>query len=143
MNWRVVTVGKTSFSWVRQGVDTYHKRLARFVKVEVRALRDGRPESFTKALGDGPLICLDETGTLPSTMEVVDQVRAWDQGRYREATVCIGGAEGLPEELLRNADAVWSLGRMTLMHELALLVWMEQLYRVQTVLENHPYHREG
>ena len=143
MNWRVISVGKPSFSWTREGVDTYVKRIRRFTRVETRVLKHGTAEAFERARGKGPLICLDERGSLPTTLDVAEKAGAWEMDRVGDVTVCIGGAEGLPKDLLRRADEVWSLGRMTLMHELALLVWMEQLYRVYAIKHNHPYHREA
>lgn len=144
MNWRVVSVGKPSFPWVREGVDMYLKRLGRFTRVETRTVKTGTVEAFNRACGgSGRVICLDERGALPTTRDLAATVGNWEMDGVRAATVCIGGAEGLPRELVRRADEVWSLGRMTLMHELALLVWMEQLYRIYAVKENHPYHREG
>ena len=52
----------------------------------------------------------------------------------------IGGADGFSEEARRQAGFVLSLGRMTLPHELARVVLLEQLYRAFTILKNHPYH---
>ena len=58
-------------------------------------------------------------------------------------TFMIGGADGIDEEIKRNADASLSLSRLTLPHAMARLVLCEQLYRATTVIRNHPYHREG
>ena len=53
----------------------------------------------------------------------------------------VGGAEGHPEAVREEADLLLSLSPLTLQHELALLVLMEQLYRVLTLRAGHPYHR--
>jgi 23S rRNA (pseudouridine1915-N3)-methyltransferase len=54
----------------------------------------------------------------------------------------IGGADGLPDELLAGARMRWSLGRLTLPHRLARLVVIEQLYRALSIVRGEPYHRE-
>ena len=52
----------------------------------------------------------------------------------------IGAADGFSEEVRKAATAVLSLGKMTLAHELARVVFLEQLYRAFTILNRHPYH---
>ena len=52
----------------------------------------------------------------------------------------VGGADGFSDQARRQAAFVLSLGRMTLPHELARVVLLEQLYRAFTILKNHPYH---
>ena len=52
----------------------------------------------------------------------------------------IGGADGFSDEARRQASLVLSLGKMTLPHELARVVLLEQIYRAFTILSNHPYH---
>jgi 23S rRNA (pseudouridine1915-N3)-methyltransferase len=54
----------------------------------------------------------------------------------------IGGADGLPSELVERARVRWSLGRLTLPHRLARLVVLEQLYRALSIVRGEPYHRE-
>jgi 23S rRNA (pseudouridine1915-N3)-methyltransferase len=52
----------------------------------------------------------------------------------------VGGADGFGDETRQQAAFVLSLGKMTLPHELARVVLLEQLYRACTILKNHPYH---
>jgi 23S rRNA (pseudouridine1915-N3)-methyltransferase len=53
----------------------------------------------------------------------------------------IGGADGLPRDLVAGADFTWSLGRLTLPHRLARLIVVEQLYRAISIIRGEPYHR--
>ena len=55
----------------------------------------------------------------------------------------IGGAEGLDGTVLRRADAALSLGALTWPHMLVRPLLAEQIYRAQTILAGHPYHRAG
>jgi 23S rRNA (pseudouridine1915-N3)-methyltransferase len=56
--------------------------------------------------------------------------------------IIVGGSDGHSQPLLDAADFLWSLGPLTLQHELALVVALEQLYRAHTILTGHPYHRD-
>jgi 23S rRNA (pseudouridine1915-N3)-methyltransferase len=87
------------------------------------------------------LWALDERGKQLSSEELAATVkRAMDGGEQGIAMV-IGGADGLPRELVAKANFVWSLGRLTLPHRLARLIVLEQLYRALSILRGEPYHR--
>jgi 23S rRNA (pseudouridine1915-N3)-methyltransferase len=59
----------------------------------------------------------------------------------RDVAFVIGDADGLPADVLRRAERTWSLGPLTLPHELARVVVYEQLYRAYTIRRGEPYHR--
>jgi 23S rRNA (pseudouridine1915-N3)-methyltransferase len=84
---------------------------------------------------------LHERGTAPTSRELAAKVDQWRQSGRRIAVI-IGGADGHDPSLLDAADFLWSLGPLTLQHELALVVALEQLYRAHTILAGHPYHRD-
>lgn len=140
MQWSLYPIGKPSFPWVRQGVEEYRKRLTRYARVTLNPVKSH--ESFNPEPGTA-LFVLDERGSGFSTAALAGKVRDLEDRGIREIAVCIGGADGVGEELRQKADLLISLGPQTLMHELALLVWMEQVYRIHTLLAGHPYHREG
>lgn len=54
----------------------------------------------------------------------------------------IGGADGIHENVIQKANLIWSLSKSTFPHALVRVLIAEQLYRAQSILENHPYHRE-
>jgi len=143
MKWKIISVGKPSFPWVREGCETYHKRLQPFVSVEMIQLKKSDPGLFLKASGSALTLALDERGKGFTTGAFAGEVKGWELDSVKEVAVWIGGSDGLPSELRKQADRCFSLGSQTLMHELALLVWMEQLYRVYTLNADHPYHRES
>ena len=91
---------------------------------------------------DVPLVALDERGTLLSSRAFAERLGSWrDEGR-RAVAFAIGGPDGLDPAVRERADLVLALGRLTLPHELARLVLVEQLYRAHSILAGHPYHRE-
>jgi 23S rRNA (pseudouridine1915-N3)-methyltransferase len=141
MKWKIITVGKPSFGWVREGVAMYQERLRPLVDVEWVVLRDGRPELFVQASEGCTVLALDERGADWSTAQLAARVAGWEQSRVKNMALWIGGADGLGDVLRAKADHLLCFGRLTLMHELALLLWFEQLYRVQCLNRGHPYHR--
>ena len=86
-------------------------------------------------------IALDEKGKQWTTREWADQYRHWLQ-QYPQINFILGGPDGLLPELLAQANQKLALGKMTMPHGLARVVLMEQIYRVWSVVEGHPYHRE-
>ena len=88
------------------------------------------------------LVALDAGGSVWSSREFADRLAAWRDGGVQNLAFAIGGADGLSRSLIARADTVLSLGRMTWPHLLARCMLLEQLYRAQTILTGHPYHRE-
>jgi 23S rRNA (pseudouridine1915-N3)-methyltransferase len=86
-------------------------------------------------------VALDERGTLLSTMDLARRVARWREAA-RDVAFIVGGADGLAENVKKAAHLVWSLSPLTLPHGLARVVLAEQLYRADSILHNHPYHRE-
>ena len=88
------------------------------------------------------LVALAAGGSAWSSREFADRLAAWRDGGVQNLAFAIGGADGLSRSLIARADTVLSLGRMTWPHLLARCMLLEQLYRAQTILTGHPYHRE-
>lgn len=137
----------------RAAADDYLRRLSRFLVVREREVKEGgragnvtaqrREEGrrLREALPDDALmVALTREGSPWSSEEVARRLRRWrDEGR--EVAFLIGGATGLEESVIRDAGARWSLGPLTLPHELARVVVCEQLYRATTILAGQPYHK--
>ena len=101
---------------------------------EARLLLEALPTDATVVVLDGRGKTLDSAG-------LARQLGRWrDQGTAGIAFV-IGGADGLDDDVLARADLVLSLGPMTWPHQLVRVMLAEQLYRAQTILSGHPYHR--
>lgn len=104
------------------------------------------PESGGKLPGpveNGVTILLDEKGEQLGSVAFAGKLEAWrDEGR-REARFLIGGADGFGEAERSGADLLLAFGRATWPHLLARAMLAEQLWRVTSILANHPYHREG
>ena len=91
---------------------------------------------------DAVRIALDGTGRQLASTELARRLGDWQDGSTGNLAFLIGGADGLDGSILKRADLVLSLGAMTWPHFLVRGMLLEQLYRAQQILANHPYHRE-
>lgn len=143
MKYRLLAIGKPKLDYAAEGVQEYTRRLARYVSLEMEFLRD-REESralLQKSAGCYR-IALDERGARPTTEDLVSRLTELEgRGDIKTVAFLVGGADGHDEDLRREADEVWSLSPLTLQHELALVVLLEQLYRAHTIKRGEPYHR--
>ena len=140
MKLRIAWIGKTKERPIQLLTLEYLKRLSRYVPTE--SLELATEEALRKQVDrSGHLfIALDSAGKQFSSEELAQFV-ADHQNRGTQALLfAIGPASGWSEDTLRAATTKVSLGRMTLPHELARVVLLEQLYRAYTILKGHPYH---
>ncbi len=142
MHWRIISTGKPSFVWSRDAAAEYEKRIRRFAQLSVVTLKSGADVAAYRKASEGCFcLALDERGLSLSTMQLYDRVMNWEQEGLKEIAVWIGGSDGFGEAVRPHVDLTVRLGDFTLMHELALVVWLEQVYRVYTLKEHIPYHR--
>lgn len=87
------------------------------------------------------LVALDGRGKALSSEGFAERLARWQSEGAGDVAFVIGGAEGLGETVLRQAQLVLSLGAMTWPHLLVRGMLLEQLYRAQQILAGHPYHR--
>jgi 23S rRNA (pseudouridine1915-N3)-methyltransferase len=140
--------------YYRAACDDYLRRLARYARSEEREVREtaegsaaeGQRRDAAALLARIPerasLVALTRDGSAWSSRELARRLERWRVGAKPLALV-IGGSWGLGTAVLERADARWSLGPLTLPHELARVVVLEQLYRAFTMLEGQPYHKGG
>jgi 23S rRNA (pseudouridine1915-N3)-methyltransferase len=127
-----------------------------YVRLEIREVRDaGRRdrdaeharrvegESIANAIpASTEVIALTRIGKAFSSTELAAHIGKLRR-ESRQVTFLIGGAHGLAPSILEEADIQLSLSALTLPHELARLVLLEQLYRACTILQGEPYHKGG
>ncbi|HMO01725.1 MAG TPA: 23S rRNA (pseudouridine(1915)-N(3))-methyltransferase RlmH [Oligoflexia bacterium] len=87
-------------------------------------------------------IALTEKGKMLSSQEFAALFKKLMLQSTNEVAFIIGGASGLSDEALKRADMLLSLSKMTLTHEMARMLLLEQIYRAFCILNNHPYHKE-
>ena len=156
MKIRILAVGHKMPAWVEQGCAEYLKRMPREMAVEIveikpekRApgkggdqVREAEAHRILEFAGRDLLVALDEHGQEPTTLQLAEKVRGWMEAG-RPISLAIGGADGLHDRVRNAAQWQWSLSQLTLPHGMVRILLSEQLYRVWSLLNNHPYHRGG
>ncbi|MEX0923619.1 MAG: 23S rRNA (pseudouridine(1915)-N(3))-methyltransferase RlmH [Rhodovibrionaceae bacterium] len=153
----IAAVGRVKSGPDRDLYEDYAKRLARggllgpLELKEVEARGKLSPEELKAREGalllaavppGAAIVALDERGLELDSAGFAARLGAWrDQGR-RDVAFLIGGAGGLGKEPRQAADLILRFGRLTWPHRLVRPLLAEQLYRAETILSGHPYHRE-
>ncbi|HEU4682341.1 MAG TPA: 23S rRNA (pseudouridine(1915)-N(3))-methyltransferase RlmH [Gemmatimonadales bacterium] len=148
----VVAVGKLR-PYYREAVDDYARRLKRYARFSEHEVREASraptmPAQLAEEAGrlssripqGANLVALTRDGAGWSSAYLARQLEQW-LAASRPLAFALGGSHGLDSSLLTRASARWSLGPLTLPHELARVVVVEQLYRAFTILRGEPYHK--
>ena len=90
---------------------------------------------------NGKLILLDEQGENLSSTELAKLISEWEENSISIINFAIGGAYGNGEEIKKTADKVIAFGRQTWPHQMVKMMVAEQVYRIDTLLKGHPYHK--
>lgn len=139
MRYRLVAVGRMKNPALRAACDEYIERLRHYAKVEEREVKE--EARILGAVPEGTrLVALTRRGEEWTSGQLAEWTGRWEMDG-RDVTFAIGGADTLPDEVLRKAERLWSLSRLTLPHEVARVVVYEQLYRAHTIRRGEPYHR--
>jgi 23S rRNA (pseudouridine1915-N3)-methyltransferase len=141
---KVVWIGKTKEAAIQSLTDEYLKRLSRYAEVEGAALKDEAAILKLCAREARPsrhsLVLLDGRGKQLSSEELAKFLGDYQDRNPLPLLFAVGAADGFSDQARQAATLVLSLGKMTLSHELARVVLLEQLYRAFTILKGHPYH---
>lgn len=143
MKLHVAWIGKTKDSAIASLTAEYSKRLSRYIATETHELAS---EQAVLKLADRAgrtapvLIVLDSRGKQLSSEELAKLLREYQDRGTQELIFAIGPSDGWSDSVRNSAAKVLSFGKMTLPHELARVVLLEQLYRGFTILAGHPYH---
>ena len=132
--------GKDKAGATRELTDEYLKRLSRYAQIETVEVAD--EAALFKKLerrANEAFIFMDSRGKQFTSEEFSDLIGDF-KDRGAQVTFAIGGPDGWTDEALGAANMKISLGKITLPHELARVVLIEQIYRAFTILEKHPYH---
>lgn len=145
MRLHLITVGEPKLAYARSGWDEYEKRLRRYHKLQVSRVsgktQQAESEAVLRAAGKSLLVLLDPRGKQFSSEKLSEYLDTQALGGTGELAFAIGGPDGHTDELRSRAHLLWSLGELTLPHDLAMLVLVEALYRAATISAGEPYHR--
>ena len=140
---KVAWIGKTKEPAIQSLTDEYLKRLSRYAEAEGITLKDEAAVLKLCARDARPrhtLVLLDEQGRQLSSEELAKFLGDYQDRNPLPLLFAVGAADGFTDQARQAATLVLSLGKMTLAHELARVVLLEQLYRAFTILKGHPYH---
>jgi 23S rRNA (pseudouridine1915-N3)-methyltransferase len=152
---RFISVGKSKDDYAKQGIDKYLKKLRSYAQVEyeevkaadcgsgtIEKAKHEETESILRQLNLGEInIFLDERGEQKSSEELAHWMKRELQVESSRITFVTGGAYGLDLSLLPPGSPILSLSSMTFHHRMAILILLEQIYRVFTIINKEPYHQ--
>ena len=134
-------------------VDTYRERLSHYCSIEVTQLKDQKGSSDPKLLmkreaekflaaieRQDYVVLLDEGGRQMSSIGVSELLQSHQNRSTPRLVFAVGGAYGFDESMRQRADFIWSLSQLTLTHDMARVLVMEQIYRGFTILRGEKYH---
>ncbi|MEB3298731.1 MAG: 23S rRNA (pseudouridine(1915)-N(3))-methyltransferase RlmH [Candidatus Sericytochromatia bacterium] len=155
LHWLVAAVGKIRDEGLQRAASVHAARLAgprglKIIEVPDVAPRPGQllaalrreGEALRRATEGTWRMALTERGQAWDTRTLAEHLaRQRDQGI--KVSFLLGGAEGLDPELEADAEGRLALSRLTFPHELARVILLEQLFRVDSLWRGSPYHRDG
>ncbi|WP_066566277.1 23S rRNA (pseudouridine(1915)-N(3))-methyltransferase RlmH [Snodgrassella sp. CFCC 13594] len=156
MNITVLAVGTKMPRWVDEAVADYAKRFGREIQFQLKEIKpekrgsgvnaeQGMAAEEARIIAAIPpknfLVVLDEHGKAPTSMALADCLNEWQRNGDHVCFV-IGGADGMTAALKARANMMMRLSSLTLPHGMVRVLLTEQLYRAQSILHHHPYHRE-
>ena len=157
MKIKVLFTGKTTESWIREGIERYAGRIRHYVSFELVELPDLKQtaalseeqikskegEMILKAVRPTDhLVLLDEHGARFSSVDWARNLEQKATHLPKDCVFVIGGPYGFSPAVQARSNELLSLSLMTFSHQLVRVVFLEQLYRALTIIKGEPYHHE-
>ena len=150
---RILAVGKLQKSFMIEAAEYYRKKILRWHHLDERCIKDAdsalpnnqRIAYESKALlatltSDDIAVCMDERGDLMTSMQFAEFFDGLLHTSSKTPCFIIGGPFGFDDTLRSKARHLISLSPMTLPHEMARVMLLEQIYRAETIIRHIPYH---
>ena len=141
----VIAVGKLKERFWKDAVDEYLKRLGGYAKVRIVEIPDKGIEfesaEIVRAAGSSHLVLLAIDGKQRSSEGIARRIDELMTRGTSDIAFCIGGSDGVSRAVYDRADETLSFGPVTLPHNLARVVLMEQVYRAFKIIRGEPYHK--
>lgn len=144
MKLQIAWIGKTKEAAFRALTEEYLRRISRYLSAESHELTS--EDALLELAGDTSgrtrpvLVLLDGRGRQFTSEEFAGLLRDQQDRGTQNLFFGVGPADGFSDKARGAADLILSFGKMTLAHELARIVLLEQIYRAFTILKGHPYH---
>lgn len=145
----VIAVGKLKERFWREACAEYQKRLSGYTDLVVREVPDSTVQREEAALlsaidklpADAHLILLDIAGKETSSTQLAEKLEALAVAGTSHVVFIIGGSDGVTQAVSQRASERMSFGPITLPHNLARVVLLEQVYRAHKIIRREPYHK--
>ncbi|MBQ7212334.1 MAG: 23S rRNA (pseudouridine(1915)-N(3))-methyltransferase RlmH [Muribaculaceae bacterium] len=153
----LLTVGKTSAAYLREGIALYESRLRHYLQFEILTIPDLKStrsltaeqqkeregEQILAAVSSSDFVALlDERGREMTSREWAAFLQKRMSSGVGRVVFVVGGPYGFSQAVYDRADSLVSFSKMTFPHEMIRLFFVEQLYRGLTILRNEPYHHD-
>ena len=157
MKIKLIVVGKTASSYLKEGMKVYTDRLTHYVQFSLEEIPDIRQASSlsreqvkekegqliaSRIKESDHVVLLDEHGARFTSMAWAKHLEQKMVSSPKDIVLVIGGCYGFSPAIYARADEKLSLSDMTFSHQLVRLIFLEQLYRAFTIIKGEPYHHE-
>ena len=155
MNINFLAIESNRPGWAKEAFEDYSSRFNKSIKVNWNGLKPlKRTSNYNKdktifqesefllsAVKERSyLVCLDKSGKSMDTLQLKSRFEGW-LAATNNLTFLIGGPDGLSQKCLDKSNENWSLSPLTFPHAIVPVMIIEQIYRVWSMTQNHPYHR--
>lgn len=153
---KIITVGNLKEKYWQQAQAEYIKRLSKFCKLELSEVNESKIKdeniiiqilneesaNITKKLAnDDYIICLAIEGELINSLELAQKINNLQINHTGNIVFIIGGSNGIAQSLKNRANQLISFGKITMPHQMAKIVLLEQIYRAYKINNNQKYHK--
>lgn len=153
----LIVIGKTDQQWLTEGINQYADRLTHFSQFELQVIPDIKNtrsmEPQVQKVREGEQILkmlqpsddvwlLDDKGREMTSPELAGWLEKRMAQSAKRLVFIIGGPYGFSPDVYNRVPGRLSLSRMTFSHQMVRLIFVEQLYRAFSILNNLPYHHE-
>ncbi len=153
----LIVVGKTTSTYLIQGIEMYLKRLRYYIPFKIQIIPDLKKnkkiteeiqkiiegnEILSNITNQDYVILLDENGKQLTSIEFSELLQRIMLSGIKRLVFVIGGPYGFSQDIYKRATQLISLSKMTFNHEMVRLFFIEQLYRGLTILKGEPYHHK-
>ncbi|UCG78839.1 MAG: 23S rRNA (pseudouridine(1915)-N(3))-methyltransferase RlmH [Nitrospirota bacterium] len=144
MKLRIIWVGRSKENFVKEGISKYDRLISPFCRIEYEEIKDSKERGTAKALGieaekilkaSNRFTLLSDKGRQYSSVEFAEYLTRMNGGCF-----VIGGPYGVSERIMEKAEDMISLSKMTFTHEMARIIFLEQVYRALTIINKRGYH---
>lgn len=155
MKIRFISIESSRPEWAKKAFTTYESKFNKSIDVDWLGLKPvSRTRNYnvldvvekesnllqSKIKKHEFVIALDKEGMSLSSEKLRFQFDNWISSS-KDISIIIGGPDGLSQKLIRQSDFCWSLSQLTFPHSIVPVIVVEQIYRVWSMTQNHPYHK--